>query len=296
MATSAPKQSPQSRADRVFRPKKALVIAETSEMLMYPTNLSFPELRPDVGSASHRSATLSAVFAFHFPHHPFAYHNIGIFLSSLRKVHDGDIVMAIPANSPDTFIDKHKAHDVVVYSLPLEKVSLKHNLVGIKFEEFPDETAMPMSIFRYYLYWYWAKQYSSDTWILVSDFRDVFFQADPFTYKEHVWKRPGSFVASLETYPDKVISRCPFNWGWIRECYGDDAVRFIERFTASCSGATMGSRNTMLIYVCSYYCTFSLAFMLSFSFLFRVFWSARALILNFVYNLLCSLFCLADHK
>ena len=54
---------------------------------------------------------------------------------------------------------------------------------------------------------------------------------------------------SLEFYPNKVIQRCPFNNGWVAECYGRVAAKAIGRHAVSCSGVTIGSRNAILVYV-----------------------------------------------
>ena len=44
---------------------------------------------------------------------------------------------------------------------------------------------VPASVFRYYFYEKWAAQYTENSFIMFADFRDIFFQADPFLY--HRW-------------------------------------------------------------------------------------------------------------
>ena len=53
----------------------------------------------------------------------------------------------------------------------------------------------------------------------------------------------------LEFYPNKVIESCPFNYGWIQSCYGRQAAQAVARHVVSCSGVTLGARNSMLVYV-----------------------------------------------
>lgn len=61
-------------------------------------------------------------------------------------------------------------------------------------------------------------------------------------------------AVSLEFYPNKVLGTCPFNNGWIQACYGKEAAKSIARHVVSCSGVTLGSRNSILVYVSSALC------------------------------------------
>jgi hypothetical protein len=110
---------------------------------------------------------------------------------------------------------------------------------------------------------------------MVTDFSDVVFQSDPFTYQPKQWQPPAAQLAVfLEAYPNKVrptrprrpffpppavmlfylcggvqvINRCPFNGGWIRSCYGEEGLQRIGTHTVSCSGVTLGTRDAMLVY------------------------------------------------
>ena len=46
---------------------------------------------------------------------------------------------------------------------------------------------VPASVFRFYFFELWAALYPENSLILISDFKDVFFQADPFAFKRHHW-------------------------------------------------------------------------------------------------------------
>lgn len=65
-----------------------------------------------------------------------------------------------------------------------------------------------INMMRFYLYSFWAKIYDPNALIMLSDFRDVFFQANPFTYRTFEWAPPVSqLVVFQETHPNKVINR-----------------------------------------------------------------------------------------
>ena len=107
-----------------------------------------------------------------------------------------------------------------------------------------------INMIRYYLYQWWALLYSNEALIMISDFRDVFFQSNPFLYRTYEWLPPDySLIVFQEPYPNKVIYRCPFNSGWIAACYGEKAMKKIGSNTVSCSGVSMGTRDGILVYV-----------------------------------------------
>jgi hypothetical protein len=78
--------------------------------------------------------------------------------------------------------------------------------------------------------------------ILLTDVRDVLFQADPF-------ERP---VDGLEVFLEeelRTIKREPWNRRWIRGLYGKRVVDLIGDFTVSCSGTVIGPRAKILHYL-----------------------------------------------
>eukprot|EP01037_Dinobryon_pediforme_P002662 gene2662-2701_t len=77
--------------------------------------------------------------------------------------------------------------------------------------------------------------------VMLSDIRDVFFQADPFnTYFNH------EVCFSLE---DTLISSDSVNTNWLRDIYGDELAAEIMHNPVSCSGTTIGSIDAMIRYV-----------------------------------------------
>lgn len=89
--------------------------------------------------------------------------------------------------------------------------------------------------------------YDPSSKLMIADTRDVIFQSDPFTYQRHEWEH-SELVLFLESQPNKVINRCIYNSGWVRSCYGEDALDRIGHNPVSCSGVSMGTRNGILVY------------------------------------------------
>jgi hypothetical protein len=160
---------------------------------LYPSSHKMPLLKESTLGARHNPSTREAIFTVYFPHHPFAYHNIGPFLMSARHVcKNADIVLAVPSDSPQFFVDTLNSYNVVLYLLSVQKITTKKSITAFHFSDLPEETAMPLAQLRYYLYQYWAFKYESETAILVSDFRDVFFQSDPFKYRSELYMNKGN--------------------------------------------------------------------------------------------------------
>ncbi len=171
------------------------------------------------------------------------------FLGTLRKTgYAGDIVMAMSPGYKDGFLDVVKESKAVVYTVETECGTDNTGEV-CNFKGRADIRAS-INMIRFFLYQFWTSIYDESSLLMVSDFSDVFFQSDPFTYLPRQWQPPTAQLAVfLEAYPNKVINRCPFNGGWIASCYGEEARDRIGTNTVSCSGVTMGSRNAMLVYV-----------------------------------------------
>ena len=170
------------------------------------------------------------------------------FLGSLRKTgYTGDVVLAMSPGYKDGFLDVVKESNVIVYTVQAECGSDNTGEVCNYFGR--PEIRASVNMIRFFLYQYWTSLYDESSLIMVSDFSDVVFQSDPFSYRPQQWQPPVSQLAVfLEAYPNKVITRCPFNGGWISGCYGEEAMQRIGTNTVSCSGVTMGTRNAMLVY------------------------------------------------
>lgn len=169
------------------------------------------------------------------------------FLGTLRKSgFTGDVVIAILPNSPVSFVNKVKEYNAITYFVPIN-CGEKENSISCSFEG--HEFKASVNMIRYWVYQYWAALYSKDSILLLSDFFDVFFQSDPIAYRKNDWFPQNQLVVYQEAFPNMVIAREVFNAGWIRECYGEKALKQIESNTVSCSGSTMGTRDGILVYV-----------------------------------------------
>jgi hypothetical protein len=209
---------------------------------------------PIHGSESHRKDVKTAVFSVGMILDLDAKY-FQLFLGTLRKTgFDGDVVIAIDPTTNKSNTELCFKWGPVVYKPDLD-CKLPHEtkwkpqdrecrIVGTS------DPKVSLNMMRYRLYQWWASQYEKDTNILIADFRDVFFQSNPFLYMPSQWAQPVSqLTVFLEAVPLKAIYRCPFNAGWIRWCYGKEAMDSVKMNPVSCSGTSLGSRDGILVYV-----------------------------------------------
>lgn len=76
--------------------------------------------------------------------------------------------------------------------------------------------------------------------VLLTDSRDVLFQADPFAASAD------KLFSGLE---DKTIGECKYNSEWIRTIYGENALREMVDWRMICSGVTLGSTQSVKNYL-----------------------------------------------
>ena len=172
------------------------------------------------------------------------------FLGTARKVgFDGDVVIAVKIPPKDKIMRIPMSYKAIIYNT---YASL--NCTGQDHETRCSFYGLPQQYYinfmRFFLYRWWASIYDKDTIILLSDFSDVFFQSNPFTYRAFEWAPPASQLAVFqEAHPNMVINRCIFNGEWIKSCYGEDGLKRIGHNTVICSGVTLGTRDAILAYV-----------------------------------------------
>jgi hypothetical protein len=123
-------------------------------------------------------------------------HDAQVFLGTARKAgYTGDIVLAVLPGSRSGFMDAVKKSKAVVYTVAPDcqgeyndkKCSFKGQDGGMK---------VSINMVRFYIYQYWTSKYNSDALIMLSDFRDVMFQSDPFKYRTFEWAPPVSNLVS----------------------------------------------------------------------------------------------------
>jgi hypothetical protein len=98
---------------------------------------------------------------------------------------------------------------------------------------------------RYALYEYWLRYYSEYSYILILDFRDTFFQGNPFSmfgnFQDRQAAKKTDYVLHMyaENYDVKNIGICVFNSNWIKTCFGKDALVALKQHAVICSGKTL---------------------------------------------------------
>lgn len=125
--------------------------------------------------------------AQHNPNAPHVILTIGMSVNFMRETaimfsktardagFEGDIVVGVTPGSRAGFMSTLRLTNCVLYTVPLYCNNAGDNDRRCSVEEDnEDKIAIPM--LRFYMYNWWARQYSSDTEIMVSDFKDVFFQ------------------------------------------------------------------------------------------------------------------------
>lgn len=178
-----------------------------------------------------------------------------IFAGSLRKFgFNGDIVLAV---SPLQQISKNirnylnrtrvLAYPFEVDCLGADNCKLKDNFLG-----YPDPRPhRTFANIRYALYEYWLQYYSTSSYILILDFRDTFFQGNPFGDLPKFDTRKPKYDLRLfqENFKVKNIGKCVFNSLWVGRCFGKAALAKLKEYPVLCSGSTMGSGTAVYHYL-----------------------------------------------
>lgn len=131
--------------------------------------------------------------------------NAKVFAGTLRKTgYDGDIVIAIDDMTNKDFLKTLASFNCIIYNIQSECEG-QHLSKRCKIKGYEGE-AVSVNMVRYLLYMWWSTKYSADTTILVSDFRDVLFQSNPFEYMPDQWAPPRAHLTFfLEALPQKVM-------------------------------------------------------------------------------------------
>ena len=102
---------------------------------------------------------------------------------------NGDIVLAMLPNPDRTFRDElKKIPNVIVYTVPL--ICRQYRGVWCHFPEEPGYSQISIKTIRFRLYQWWSSFYKPTAMLMLSDYRDVFFQTNPFTYHPEDWYPP----------------------------------------------------------------------------------------------------------
>ena len=103
---------------------------------------------------------------------------------------------------------------------------------------------LPVNALRYFLYLEVLRQQKQRfRRILLTDVRDVAFQADPFSFP---W--PDGLNAALE-HGGRRVGECPYTSRWVRLHLGRAALEALADKPVSCSGTTVGGHAAILRYL-----------------------------------------------
>ena len=175
------------------------------------------------------------------------------FVGTLRRTgYSGDIVLAVSSKMDNDSRNFLMAMDVIAYPVAFncsngktgKAESVKQSLECDWHLE--QDVALPLAIIRHELYLSWAWQYDKSSRLLILDFRDTFFQRDPF--ESLTLGHPGEpfqQLLVLEHWPYKRMSNCPWNSGWVRSCWGS-AFTPMKNHPVLCSGSYFATRDGMI--------------------------------------------------
>jgi hypothetical protein len=206
------------------------------------------DFREESWSSSHNSNSRWAIFTVGMMK-SLQPREVKLFIETARKAgYTDDIVVAILPGAEQKTLDTLKALNAIVYVIDIQCTKATVNNFDFCSMTSFGAKEVPVAMLRYYLYQWWAMKYSSTTRIMMSDFRDVFFQTHPFYHRYPEW-RPYGLTVFQEHFPNKIISRCGHNRRWIRNCYGEEGLALIETNTVICSGVSFGTRDAVIGYV-----------------------------------------------
>mmetsp|Transcript_23935 Transcript_23935/g.39464 ORF Transcript_23935/g.39464 Transcript_23935/m.39464 type:complete len:680 (+) Transcript_23935:107-2146(+) len=107
----------------------------------------------------------------------------------------------------------------------------------------------PVATARYELYWIWSLQYSKESWLMLLDVRDVWFQLDPFEQVNARGKVTGELHLFGENADAVRIGTSAYNKGWLVTAYGRKTVSSYFDEPVICSGSTMGNQDAIETYL-----------------------------------------------
>jgi len=113
----------------------------------------------------------------------------------------------------------------------------------------------PISNLRYELLQAWVQLYDESSVIFIIDFRDVFFQANPFPRFHQILSAAQGQPAIIAVEEAKALTiglrgkGNAWNTLWTHKCFGIDVVRAMTGETVFCSGTTAGNRAGMRAYL-----------------------------------------------
>ncbi len=100
---------------------------------------------------------------------------------------------------------------------------------------------------RYEWYWIWAQHYNPNSWVMLVDARDTFFQTNPFDNLPR--NQNGLLYFFGENAEATRIGISRKNRNWILRGYGAEVLEALKDKPTICSGSTMGEQLAIETYL-----------------------------------------------
>jgi hypothetical protein len=115
-------------------------------------------------------------------------------------------------------------------------------------------TPRTVQTLRYEIYWLMLIPISSQSWILLVDARDTYFQKDPFVSvprmtDPHPQQRSGILYLFGENVEATRLGQSKSNRKWLQAAYGETVTTLLQDKPTICSGATMGEQMALETYI-----------------------------------------------
>jgi len=189
---------------------------------------------------------------------PGYYTQTKLFVKSLRGTgYNGDIILGTDPDITPEWMDFFVRNNVTIRRVEGHKCATAYN--GEHCIDLDGRgTEASMNFARYHIFQTWLKDYNANDLVMMSDVRDVYFQANPFSnnaLQRGITNGDDLFVFE-ESRPDTMSNftwthptKWNFNRGWLFACWGEGVVKQAAPFRVSCSGTTMGTKPGVTSYL-----------------------------------------------
>jgi hypothetical protein len=184
---------------------------------------------------------------------------IKTFVASLRKTgYKGEIVLGIIEAVRKELASFIKANDVTTVIVKSHKC--RNPAMGDNCGDISHGGEAAINLARFQMYKDWTANYAEDDLIMVTDVRDVYFQADPFPLLEPELAKGKDwfgFEEEIDAFHNTLgwhseingLKDWNFNRGWIWGCWGKPEVDKLKEKIVLCSGTTIATHKGMTRYL-----------------------------------------------
>lgn len=173
--------------------------------------------------------------------------DVNNFVGTARKAGFlGDIVIAVLPQTQAAVLARFQQFNATIFTV--DTTCFTKDKVNVLCS-YRDRKDIPVSLLRFFVYQEIAPLYQSTSNILIADYRDVFFQSNPFKHKASIaMNKPSDLLVFLEAHPNRVLNRCNQNYHFINLCYGKSVINSIGSNTVSSSGLVLGRKDAIQVY------------------------------------------------